>query len=177
MFPCICSKKYVPIFPILMYVTWDVLIIFPCQFSLYPLVILYSYFKWHLQWIYPLKMDEHGDFPSLCKRLPEGKSHQIPLKHHFPMVFLVFSPFLDGFFMFFLYLQRSLWQNAAGARLQVARQLSVRFEGVRQLFEKESSTMLLGDRWRLWDLVVIPWDYMTICVYIYIYVYIYINIV
>ena len=27
---------------------------------------------------------------SLCKRLPDGKSHQIPLNHHFPMVFLWF---------------------------------------------------------------------------------------
>ena len=30
------------------------------------------------------------DFPWLCKRLPEGKSHKIPLNHHFPMVLLCF---------------------------------------------------------------------------------------
>ena len=30
----------------------------------------------------------NGNFQRQCNKLPEGKSHQIPLNHHFPMVFL-----------------------------------------------------------------------------------------
>ena len=36
------------------------------------------------------------------------------------------------------------WSSTATPAGKLARQLSVRFEGVRQLFEKESSTLLLG---------------------------------
>ena len=44
-----------------------------------------------------------GDFPQLCKKLPEGKSHKIPFNHHFPMVFLGFSCGFPMVFLWFSY--------------------------------------------------------------------------
>ena len=37
---------------------------------------------------FPIEND--GDFPWLCNKLPERKHHKIPFTHHFPMVFLWF---------------------------------------------------------------------------------------
>ena len=39
---------------------------------------------------------QNGDVPQLCKRLPEGKSHKIPLNHHFPYGFLMVYPLFPG---------------------------------------------------------------------------------
>ena len=51
----------------------------------YPLVICYSLlWKMSIYSGFPIK---HGDFPELCNKLPEGKSHKIPWNQQFPMVF------------------------------------------------------------------------------------------
>ena len=52
---------------------------------------------------------------SLCRGLPEGKSHQIPWNHHFPVVFPWFS-YVDGFVFYgppavFFFWARYLWTS------------------------------------------------------------------
>ena len=54
----------------------------------YPLVIKHGTGKWTISVIFLIKPPFIGDFPLPCLMTPEGKSHETPLNHHFPMVFL-----------------------------------------------------------------------------------------
>ena len=118
----------------------------------------------------------HGEIPEFCVSLPEGKSHKIPVHHHFPMVFLWFSHFpmvflwfSHGFMGAFVDLRgfpRPLdpadpaTDQTHGAEQRAAR--------VGEVVDDQHLPVTVKHRWIEWHTYV-----MGICIYIYcIYVYI-----
>ena len=131
----------------------------------------------HKKWWFSIVMQQ---ITRRYQSLPEGKSFQIPLNHHFPMVFLWFS--YGGWSQH----RKRIWMDhcpVTRSHLQDLHVIPLRCEVQRRALllhrEQTGGAMEQGERWMV-DHVYVYWlrfMYLwTIYIYIYMYMYMYIYI-
>ena len=91
----------------------------------------------------------NGHVQQLCNKFPQGKSHQIPLNHHFPMVFLQLSHFPMDFSMVSIHFHPPMARSKP----------FFKHVHLKQLVIYEDTT-----------------PHTHICIYIYMHIYIYVHV-